>query len=129
MFALTAVAAIGFQSEFYLEVVFVVAYTIVLSLYYFFYAKDAQIFSAEEQKKLLFLHVSTNNKRRKRSGKQLPKKSRTSFFFSSSVSIGSEKGKKLSVKQFSVHSSQASIGNASAKEDNPLSPEATLDNL
>ena len=65
IFLLCIIALIAFQSTFFI-LYFLIGFTMVLTLYYFFYAKSRQIFSEEEQKTLLSLHVMTLNKNKRR---------------------------------------------------------------
>jgi len=102
IFALVAISVILYSDNNYIEIIFVSCYTIVMSIYYFTYAKHHQIFSEEEQKKLLSLHVITNNRRKKKSSKRrVSKRSLFAYFLTTSNNRSSSKRQGSS---FSVHS-------------------------
>ena len=67
VFLLTIVSLLGFQQDDNFTLYFMICYIALLSAYYFFYAKDRQIFSDAEQKTLLTLHVLKMNKKRRSS--------------------------------------------------------------
>lgn len=63
-FILTAIAIVGFMDD-NSPIFFVSLYFILLSMFYFGFAKQHQSFSDDEQKSLLKLHVIKNNQRRR----------------------------------------------------------------
>jgi len=65
IFVLCGIATFAFQDSYLIEIIFMVVFVLLLSVYYFLYAKHTQRFSEEEQKKLLLFHVVTNNKRKR----------------------------------------------------------------
>ncbi len=64
VFILCAISIAAFQTDF-LVLEFAAVFWVLLSVYYFAYAKNRQIFSDEEQKTLLTLHVISLNRRKR----------------------------------------------------------------
>jgi len=64
-FILGIVSIVGFQKDSETTSLLLAVLIVLLSLYYFLYAKHRQVFSDQEQKTLLTLHVMSNNRRKR----------------------------------------------------------------